>query len=257
LLARLGRGEPANEALAESFEKLETLQGKFTAFAQAQAEAYGPGVDWTRPDELAVDPFQAEDPLKAHPRNYWVRHAHTLKLLEEKRWEDAVRSAEILIGLFPSYMGEDNGYELLARAWAGLGDDEGEAAALRLWTQHSATASAACLRLLELDLKAKNWNGVRDTAPRQLAINPLIKPTHYALGCAAQEIGDPAMAIDSFEKLLLLKPENPAEIHYRLGRLLSGSDPKKARHHVIEALLEAPRYGEAHELLGELKGKKP
>lgn len=257
LLTRLGQGEPANAALAAAFEELETLQNKFTAFAKARAEAYGPGIDWTRPDELAVDPFQAEDPLKAHPQNYWVRHAHTLKLLEEKRWEEAARSAEIQIGLFPAYVGEENGYELLARASGALGDDRGEASALRLWTQHSATASAACLRLLELDLRAKNWKGVKDTAPRQLAINPFIKPAHYALGYAAQESGDQATAIDSFENLLLLKPENPAEVHYRLGRLLSGSDPKRARYHAIDALLEAPRYREAHDLLVELKGGNP
>jgi len=83
---------------------------------------------------------------------------------------------------------------------------------------------------------------------------PLIKPAHYALGCAARkwESGDG----DDVRNLLLLKPENPAGVHYRLGRLLSGSDPTKARHHVIEALLEgATRYGEAHDLLVELKGK--
>jgi len=104
LLDRLRRGEPANDALAESFEKMGTLQSK-SAFAKAQAEAYGLGVDWTRPDEVARGPFQAEDPLKAHPQELLGAARPRASFWRGKRWEDAVRSAEIQIGLFPSLYG--------------------------------------------------------------------------------------------------------------------------------------------------------
>jgi len=252
LLAGLAEGQAINDALTTTYGAIDELETKFQTYARAQAEAYGGGIDWTRPDEL----FPAEQPLREHPRNYWVRQEHTLKLLGESRWEEAAASAKAQIDLFPAYAGEDNGHDLLARAARALGDDETEASALRVWTQQSATASAACLRLIDLDQKSGNWEGVRDSARRQLAINPFLKPPHYALGRGAQETGDGANAVEAFRKLLLLQPENAAEIHFRLGQLLASSDVELARRHVLEALVEAPRYREAHRLLVELQRKK-
>jgi tetratricopeptide (TPR) repeat protein len=121
--------------------------------------------------------------------------------------------------------------------------------------RRSAAAAPASHRLLELDQKGKKWNGMKEAARHQIAINPVTKPAQFAQGCAAQATGDEELASGAFEKLLLLKPENPAEIHFRLGQIFSGSDPEKARRHVIEALVEAPRYGEAHDLLAELRAK--
>ena len=251
LLQRLAKGEPINSALAIAFEPLAALEARFTTYARAKAEAYGPGVDWTPLGDLP----KADDPLVAHPRNYEARQAHTLALLAASRWEDALASAQAQIDLFPGYAGEDNGWALLARAQRGLGHDREEADALREWMRRNAAAAPACLRLLELDQKLKDWSGMKEAARHQIAINPFTKPAQYALGCAAQATGEEELAIGAFEKLLLLKPENPAEIHFRLGQLHAGTDPEKARRHVIEALVEAPRYGEAHDLLAELHAK--
>ncbi|HUV65948.1 MAG TPA: hypothetical protein VMW24_18785, partial [Sedimentisphaerales bacterium] len=49
--------------------------------------------------------------------------------------------------------------------------------------------------------------------------------------------------------LLLLDPADPADIHYRLARLLEHKDPAEAKRHVLLALAEAPRFREAHRLL--------
>ncbi|RFC43983.1 MAG: Tetratricopeptide (TPR) repeat [Verrucomicrobia bacterium] len=252
LLGNLAKGEGINEALAAVYEPIESLETKFQTHARAQAQAYGGGVDWTRPEDLPA----SADPLAAHPKNYWLRQSQTLELLGESRWKEALRSAEAQILLFPGYTGDHNGHELAARAARALGDDGAEANALRAWTRQSAAASAACLRLIELDQKAGNTEGMRVAARQQLAINPFLQPAHYALGCAAQAAGENAMAVESFQKLLLLKPDNAAEIHYRLGQVLAPSDVEGARRHVLEALLEAPRYLEAHRLLVELKARK-
>jgi tetratricopeptide (TPR) repeat protein len=251
LLRRLGKGEPVNDALAASYEPIPSLEAKFAAYAKHQAERYGPGVDWTALDELPT----TKEPLETHPSNYWIRQAHTLALLGSSRWEEAIASARVQIELFPDYAGDDNGWALLARGYRGLGQDRQEADALREWMRRSAAASPACLRLVELDRKSADWEKLKEAARHQLAINPFVKSAHYALGCAGQATGDAALAIDSFEKLLILKPENPAEVHFRLGQLLAQNDPEKARRQVIEALLEAPRYGEAHELLAQLHSK--
>ncbi|MBU6301930.1 MAG: tetratricopeptide repeat protein [Verrucomicrobia bacterium] len=253
LLQTLANGDGINESLAAVFEPIESLEKKFQAHARGLAEAFGDGVDWTAPDELA----ETADPVSAYPRNYPVRQAHTLKLLGESRWEEAARSAEVQIALFPGYTGADNGYELAARAARGKGDEAAEANALRAWTRRSAAASEACLRLIELDRKTGNWAGAREAAGRQLAINPFLQPAHYALGRGAEAAGETDGAVQAFRKLLLLKPDNAAEVHYRLGRLLAPGDAEQAKRHVLEALLEAPRDLEAHRLLVELQTRKP
>jgi tetratricopeptide (TPR) repeat protein len=252
LLARLAEGRGVNDALAAVFEPLEALETKFQTHARDRAKAFGGSVDWTRPEDLPAN----ADPLAAHPGNYRLRQAHTLGLLAASRWEEAARSAEIQTALFPDFTGEDNGHELAARAARGAGDAVAEAKALRTWTRRSAAASGACLRLMELDRLAGNWEGAREAAQRQLAVNPFLQPPHYVLGRAAESAGERDAAVAAFRRLLLLKPDNGAEVHYRLGRLLAPTDAEQAKRHVLEALLEAPRDPEAHRLLVELQAGK-
>jgi hypothetical protein len=47
----------------------------------------------------------------------------------------------------------------------------------------------------------------------------------------------------------LLDPADPADVNYRLGRLLLAKDPAGAKRHVLLALAEAPRFRQAHRLL--------
>ena len=107
-------------------------------------------------------------------------------------------------------------------------------------------------RLIELDLEMKNWEGVEEDARKLLSVNPLLRSPHRALGIAAQEQGHKPAAIRAFESLLNLDPVNPADTHFRLAQLYRESDAGKARHHVLNAIEEAPRFREAHRLLLEL-----
>jgi hypothetical protein len=49
--------------------------------------------------------------------------------------------------------------------------------------------------------------------------------------------------------LLLLDPPDPADVHFRLARLLEQTGDPGAKREVLEALEEAPRFLEAHRLL--------
>ena len=50
-----------------------------------------------------------------------------------------------------------------------------------------------------------------------------------------------------------MDPTDPAEAHYRLGRMLSQTgDLASARRHVLMAIEEAPRYRAAHRTLLEI-----
>ena len=52
--------------------------------------------------------------------------------------------------------------------------------------------------------------------------------------------------------ILAMGAENPSQVHYRLAVLLRESDAVTAKRHVLDALIDSPRYREAHKLLLEM-----
>ena len=97
-----------------------------------------------------------------------------------------------------------------------------------------------------------DWPMVAENARRYLAVNPLVPQPHRWLARANEELKQPQEAIAAYKTVLLLDPPDPAEVHFRLARLLAGSDGQSAKQHVLMALEEAPRFREAHELLLKL-----
>src|SRR5258708_31522827 len=71
---------------------------------------------------------------------------------------------------------------------------------------------------------------------------------------AAAGSGNKDQAIEAYRKLLLLDPSDPAEMHFRLARLLHerGGAEIEAKRHVLQALEDAPRYRDAQRLLLEI-----
>ncbi|MDX1563830.1 MAG: hypothetical protein R3236_00425, partial [Phycisphaeraceae bacterium] len=59
-------------------------------------------------------------------------------------------------------------------------------------------------------------------------------------------------AIKAYRTLLKLKVPDRVRVHFRLARMLKTAEPTQARHHVLRALEEAPRFREAQNLLKEL-----
>ena len=53
-----------------------------------------------------------------------------------------------------------------------------------------------------------------------------------------------------------LDPDDPAEAHFHLARLLKAEKKDKARRHLLMALEEAPRFRQAHQLLLNWKNEK-
>jgi hypothetical protein len=54
-----------------------------------------------------------------------------------------------------------------------------------------------------------------------------------------------------------MKPADPADVHFKLGRLLHQRADPEAKRHVLLALEEAPRFRAAHELLLEIVAASP
>src|SRR5947208_16841236 len=108
---------------------------------------------------------------------------------------------------------------------------------------------------MELDEAAKDWPGVTENAERFLAVNPLLPQPYRYRARASEESGKTEAAIQSYQKLLLLDPPDPAEVHFRLARLLRQAGDPAAKRHVLQALEEAPRLRDAVRLALAINGK--
>ena len=146
---------------------------------------------------------------------------------------------------------------MLAAVHRNLNETAEERAALEKWAAQEADALDAYSRLMELAEAGKEWKAVTQNAERFLAVNPLLPQPYRFLATASEELGETQQAIGAYEKLLLLDPPDPAEVHFRVARLMRMNNDPAAKRHVLQALEEAPRFREAHRLLLELAQANP
>lgn len=255
ILADLAQGVLVNDAIARHTVPMEEFEKSFALAATKLAEAYGPGVDWSEPgkEEVNLNGIASMQVfLKERPNHFGVRQALTALLVKVASWDAAIESGDALIALLPEYTGENNGYSLKALALRGKQDAAGEAAVLEQLASRSAEAFQAYQRLIEVNYENGNWDAVIANTARGLAINPFTERIHYCSGCAHEAKAAPALAVRSFENALRLDPANPSEVRFRLARNLKGSDPAKAKRHLLDALADSPRYREAHGMLLEV-----
>jgi tetratricopeptide (TPR) repeat protein len=266
ILQDLGQGVAINAAIAKRTAPMKEVESGFKAFARARAEAMGPGLDWFKPARFvrtSLVPGRARPIAEPAPelqatnaassgRNYWVLMEQAANHINERRWAEAKAPLKTLIEHYPDQNGANNAYALLAAAHRGLNEATAERDALEKWAMLEGDALDATLRLMDLAAGTGDWKAVALNAERTLAVNPLLPQPYRMLARAAEELDDPPRAINAWEKLALLDPPDPAEVHYRLARLLRSSDGSRARRHVLLALEDAPRFREAHQLLLEL-----
>ena len=215
-----------NAVAEKSFERrltnLKDLESAFGKYAVARASKIAPDADWEVPDQdspLRRNPEGIFEFLEENPNNIWDLSVHCTYLLSKREWQKAMVPAKKLIELYPEFIGNGNGYDTLARAQRNLDDTEGERQTLREWARRDADARDAFIRLIELDLEAEDWPAVEDSSHRLLALNPLLRTPHRALGIAAQQQKKNPEAISAFNSLLRLDPINPADTHFRLAQL--------------------------------------
>ena len=190
--------------------------------------------------------------LAKRPNSFWGLTLYAKNLLADRKWADAKEPLQRLIALYPQYAGDDNGYLLLAEAHRNLGETEQERRMLAKLAIISANTTYAYGRLMEIAMQEKNWQEVVENGQRYMAVNPQLSSLHWQLGRANEELGRNGQAIESYRHLLLLDPADPADIYYRLGRLMQDKDPAAAKRYVLLALAEAPRFRQAHRLLLKL-----
>jgi tetratricopeptide (TPR) repeat protein len=158
-----------------------------------------------------------------------------------------------LIELYPGYTGAGNAYAAMAAVHRELKETAEERGVLEKLASIDGSAVDAYLRLMDLAAAGNDWPAVRRNAERMLAVNPLAPQPYRHLAKAAEALGDRDVAIRAYSTLLLMDPPDPAEVHFRLARLLrQAGKTDQARRHVLQSLEEAPRYRDAHRLLLEI-----
>jgi tetratricopeptide (TPR) repeat protein len=251
VLQDLGQGKSINQAIADHTTDLGKVEKDFAAFAKRRAQDLAPGLDLEepKPEDLA----KGEDAwISKHPKSFWGLTQRARKLLAEKKWTEAQALAQQLVDSYPESTGADSAYILLAKAYRGLEKPDQERATLLKLARLDAEAVESYARLMELDSTAQDWTAVSRDAQRYLAVNPLVPLPYRFLAQAAERLGKDSESIGAYQTLLLLDPPDPADLHYRLARLLYKSKEPSAKRQVLEALEEAPRFRDAHKLLLEM-----
>jgi tetratricopeptide (TPR) repeat protein len=254
ILSDLGDGLIINDAMARNVGSLQRLDAEFAEFARKHAAAFGPKADWSR-EGVAEQPRLSDWELwvKEHPNSYWGLRATAEAYVAKGEMEKAKHALEKLEEL-DTLTGERGGpLEWLARVYQELGDVKAERKALAENVAKSSDALPSLRRLIELAREDENWTAVQQYAGNLIAINPMLPEGQVALAQAAEQQGDFANAAGALRALARMDPVDPAAIDYRMARALQNMGAlEESKHHVLRALLEAPRYREAHELLLQL-----
>jgi tetratricopeptide (TPR) repeat protein len=256
ILQDLGEGEEINAVLEKHTTSLDVLDQGFQAFARRQAEDLARDVDWDKPDAPLIGPVDAEvvaQWLETHPNSFWALTQQAVQLMADRQWDGAKTPLKRLIELYPAYTGEGHAYAMLAGVHQQLGETEAERAVLIQWAQRSADATDAYLRLMQLDSANEQWAGVLEQGERYLAVYPMLGEVHRLMAQAAQALNRQEEAVASYKHVLALDPSDPAHIHYQLARLLIGTDSTQAKRQVLDALADAPRFRDAHQLLLQMQ----
>lgn len=254
ILRDLKLGVPVNEAIARHTTSLDKLESDFAAFARKLASDLAPGLEWEKPEaeQLASKDGQPAEWARNNPKNYYALLHLARTQIKNKEWKKAQDPLKKLIQLFPIQTEPGNAYQLLAQSHRALKEFADEQSVLTAWSQIDAHASDAYLRLMELAEKNQNWPVVFTNVERYLAINPLAHQAYSYWGRAAEATGQPGQALRAYQTLLRLDPPDPAGTHFRIAKIFQEQGNPDAKRQVLQALEEAPRFRDAHELLLKL-----
>ena len=255
VLDDLGAGIPINQTLPQRTKmSLVQLDRDFAQFARERAKQVAPGATWEEPDLAGeADSSAVGEWVQKHPNSFRGWQLLATRLVSEEKWARAKEALEKMKALYPDYVGPENAYVMLAAVYRRLSDPTAERKILEELAARDGSASPAYLRMMDLDEAAKDWSTLTKDARRLLAVNPLIPAPYRHLGRASEQLNDPDTAMTAYRALAILDDTDPAEVHYRLAKLLSQAGKRdEARREVLKSLEEAPRFLDAHRLLLEL-----
>ena len=251
VLDSLASGVPINAALAEHIGPIEKLEVEFAEYAMELAESFGTELEFDR-DDLSEEASEEEKLAwaKSRPENYWARMTMARAAIAEQDFGEAIEHLRWVHDKGAS-TGEQGGVlELLADCYREIDDVPNERKTLEQLFAVASDALPGLSRYIQMEKQADKWKSVRDLADRALEIQPLAPSLHEIKVEACREMEDPASALRSLQALRALDPIDIAGLDFRTAEAFAASgDVAGAKSLVIDALVRAPRYRDAHRLL--------
>ncbi len=175
--------------------------------------------------------------------------------LAESDPDGAIAAFEKAAELIPNVPGEDSPHAGIAAVALKKGDKARAARALEQLTRNTHTDVESARQLATLVDANKEPARARAALQRVVAVDPFDAESSAALGQLAMKAGDTAEAIRAFRVAVASKPLDRASAHADLAEaLLQAGQKDEARKQVMEALMIAPTFTRAQDLLLKLSG---
>ena len=207
------------------------------------------------PDELKPD--MTAEQIKAiassHPDSFGAQMALGESLAESNP-DAAIAAFEKAAEIIPNVPGEDSPYTAIAAVALKKGDKSRAAKALETLISYSHTDVQSARQLVTLIDGTKEPARMNAALKRIVSVDPFDGQASSALGRMALSSGDNTEAIRLFRVALAAKPVDKANAHADLAEaLLKAGQKDEARKQVLEALLIAPSFTRAQDLLLKLQ----
>ncbi len=202
-------------------------------------------------EDMSVDQVKAL--ASANPDNFPAQMALGAALAAANP-DAAIAAFERAAQLVPNVPGEDSPQAAIAAIAMKKGDKVRAARALETLVSYSHTDIRSARELVSLLDTAKEPAKARVALSRVVSVDPFDGAAHSQLGKLALGGGDTAEAVRLFRVALAAKPLDKANAHADLAEaLLKAGQRDEARKQVLEALLIAPTYTRAQDLLLKLQ----
>jgi len=207
------------------------------------------------PEELK--PEMTADQIKAivssHPDSFVAQMALG-EALAESNPDAAIAAFEKAAELIPNVPGEDSPQAAIAAIAMKKGDKARAAKALETLISYSHTDVQSARQLTTLVDGTKEPARLNAALKRVVSVDPFDGQANSLLGRMALTSGENAEAVRLFRVALAAKPVDKASAHVDLAEALLKSGQKdEARKQVLEALLIAPTFTRAQDLLLKLQ----
>lgn len=207
------------------------------------------------PDELKKENLSADQVRTIADKNpeSFVAQMTAGQALAGASPDQAIAYFEKAAELLPIAPGEDSPYAAIASLSLKKGDKVRAARALESLVSFSQTDAASARELVGLLDAASEPARVQTALRRIVSVDPFDGAAHALLGRMAMTSGDTAEAVRLFRVALAAKPLDKAGAHADLAEaLLKAGHKEEARKQVLEALLIAPSFTRAQDLLLKL-----
>jgi cellulose synthase operon protein C len=175
--------------------------------------------------------------------------------LAESNPDAAIAAFEKAAQLVPNVPGEDSPHAGIAAVALKKGDKVRAARALEELTKVTHTDVASARQLAALVDANKEPARARSVLQRVVSVDPFDAEASAALGRLALKAGDTTEAIRAFRVAVASKPLDRASAHADLAEaLLQAGQKDEARKQVMEALMIAPTFTRAQDLLLKISG---